>query len=374
MVVRILTFSALPIILLAVVASTASAIAPVPLAPDCADPDIDKPAPIPIGVKPEPQPRVVRGERGVKSIEVNGAVRAVNFETHKATIRPSKGTVVYMCGGPGVVYTSEGRPESIPPDLDVVVFDYLGTGQNERTGNVEELSIESQGQVVTGLVKSLGLQNYVLYGSSFGTTVATVAASQLSRGSGAIKPKMVILDGVVSRGADLNHEAAVSRAANRTWELLSDSDRRKFGEVYDQKTKNMSATQRAELDSRIIQALQAGPRIAAEMLRDFIKGKEAEDHFVPQTVSGNRQYRAAGCQQLRPRTAPAQDRFLGGRVQNTRIGVDAPGEPSPCDCPLINRPFDSASHQIQGVPVLYINSEFDVSTPIEGARRHLQSQ
>lgn len=343
-----------------------------PVMANCKDPALDRAAPTPPGVR-TPKPNVLHGEPKMASIRVNGQERQINYELHKARVRPPKGTVVYMCGGPGVVCNSEGRPESIPPDFDVIAYDYLGTGQNQSVRNDEEMSIEAQGQVTAGLVRKLGLQNYVLYGSSFGTTVATVAGSLLSKDGGA-KPKSLVLDGVVSRGVDLNHEAAINRAATRAWNLLSDSEQRRFGQLYEEKTKTMTAEQRSELDASLISLLLGGPRYTAEGLRRFLKGVIPKMPDIAANEAANRQYRAAGCQQLRPRQPPLPERYFGGRVQNTRIGVDPVSEGTPCDCPLIQRPFDSQLYQVQGVPIIYVNSDTDVLTPIEGARRHLETQ
>lgn len=347
----------------------------------CDDPAFDRPRPSPGSTPVSEQPARDHNESNPGEIEkltrtvpINGRNTPVKFERHRAWITPSKGTVVYFCGGPGVSCSSEGRPGSIPPDMDVVLFDYMGVRDNAGVANTEQMSIESQAQVGVGLIKSLNLNNYVLYGSSFGTTVATVATAQLSNSSGVRKPKMVVLDGVVSRGQDLNHEAAIGRAANRAWDLLSSEDRQKFTSRYDAAVANMSAKDRSVLDGHLIGSLEGSPRDAADALRDFTNGNLRRSPNMPESEATNRQYRAAGCQQLRPRQAPNAERFFGGRVQNTRIGVDAAEEQTPCDCPLIDRPFNSQQHQIKNIPILYINSETDVLTPIEGARQHMSTQ
>jgi len=112
------------------------------------------------------------------------------------------------------------------------------------------------------------------------------------------------------------------------------------------------------------------PGAAGSSVFRFAKTKDDDsEHDGP---IGTHEYRSAGCQQVQAHPATIDDRYFGGRVAYT--DNDDPDEPSPCDCPLVNRPFDPKNFQIAKVPVLYIESSTDVNTPIECARYHMKSQ
>jgi pimeloyl-ACP methyl ester carboxylesterase len=95
------------------------------------------------------------------------------------------------------------------------MMDCLGIGENRKLNSPEQLSIESQGAAVAQMVNYLKVQKLVLYGYSFGTTVATVAASKLTatKFPDEASFKGVFLEGVVGKGDYKNYEKSFARAA-----------------------------------------------------------------------------------------------------------------------------------------------------------------
>lgn len=343
----------------------------------CGDPSYDKKrADIPEGKKRSRHH--ADATRKTASVSVLGKNKAVNFDHYRAKSQPSKGTVVFMCGGPGFSCMDDGRPASIPSDLDVIVFDYLGLGSNDHKVSNEEMSVEAQGDVVAGLVKSLKLKDYVLYGSSFGTSVATVAASRLGSDHAIAKPRLVVLDGVIGNPSFIDNQKIYSRSAERAWSLMNAKQQKNFIANYDRLTARMPPEVRRDFNSEILDVLSAGPKVASEILPEIVDPKPPkkadagnppmEKGLSPRAVH---EYRVAGCQISTRALDFGKGKVFAGRVdreasKNTHGSI--------CDCPLIHRPYDAKNFQIKDVPILYVNSDTDAQTPIEGAKYHQASQ
>jgi pimeloyl-ACP methyl ester carboxylesterase len=85
-------------------------------------------------------------------------------------------------------------------------MDYIGVGQNKKYIDPDLMQIESQGKAYAELIRLIPDKNVVIYGHSFGTTVATVAASILTKVSkSSQKFEGVFLEGIVGKG---NYEKA----------------------------------------------------------------------------------------------------------------------------------------------------------------------
>ena len=341
---------------------------------NCNDPNLDSKFSPPSSAVTAPwQNASAPGKSYLSTFDIRGKKLPVKFRVFKGSQDKGKGLVIFLCGGPGFSCLQEGRPQSVPPQLDVAVFDYNGLGVNKRNSSPDAMSIEGQADVAVGIANYLKYPKYTIYGESFGTTVGTVAAAKLSGTKNS--PRMVILSGVVGSVGTLEPDPSVTRAAERTWGRLTEGQRTQFIKAYDEVAHKMNAEKRDELDAYLISALKGGTKSAAEHLKRFAATKTLQQKpSPPMTAEGNKLYRAAGCEQLPDRISPNNKTYFGGRVRNTAIAVDAPNQPSPCDCPLIKQKFDSKNHQIKGVPVLYINSKVDVATPFESAQYHLDNQ
>ena len=134
-------------------------------------------------VKPEKSETNTRepSSKIMTTAKVRGQTIVVSFHKLPATETPKKGTIISLCGGPGIPCHGT-RPQFHSSQYDVITFDYLGIGENSRYNDAELMSIEGQGEAVAAIVDSL-TSDVVILGSSFGTSVATVAASILTKAS-----------------------------------------------------------------------------------------------------------------------------------------------------------------------------------------------
>jgi pimeloyl-ACP methyl ester carboxylesterase len=328
-------------------------------------------------------------EKKTTTVTLGGKSKAIKYDRYRAlqSAGPSKGTVIFLCGGPGMPCTGDGRPENLPPDVDVIVFDYLGLGENGGRNTPPELmTIETQGDVAAGIAKNLRLKDFVIYGTSFGTAVGTVAASKLTNDPSAPKPKFVVLDSVLGNVDSLNPPKAAKRIGERAWEMMSENDRDRFKQAYAKIEKKVPPEALGGVDRSLLRPMSGGPKTAARVLKMFsestlvppkkLKGRPPRDPHEPKMLSQKQmldfvhQWRVAGCE-VDPRTFPSgDDRQFGGVVPVGRSKSRA----HLCECPLSRETFDSKKYQIKDTPVLYANADMDLTTPIESARYHQETQ
>jgi len=315
-------------------------------------------------------------EKYTVTLEAGGQSYPVHALKFPASITPSKGTIFVLEGGPAEI-TGRGGP--FPKDYDVVRFDYIGLGQNANlSATAEMMSLEGQAQAAKKIITAMKLKNYVIYGHSFGTPVATITASIIGRDPKMkdYQPRSVILEGTVGTRAIPPNE---TRESNRAWDLLTPAEQQIFIQKYETTIKFLTPRLKRNLDMILEMSLAENPRKAADALKHFQvpvwatspeKMKAmfpwADKPLTPDEVNTgiSRMYRAAGCQVL-PVIDPPEKLFNGlfSNVLDTTV----------CRCRSINRDFDSAKFQIKS-PVLYIQGDMDGQATIENARYHYDHQ
>lgn len=123
-----------------------------------------------------------------------------------------KPTVVYIPGGPGQAAIGELSDwvERVPAGYGLVLTDPRGVGCNFVAPEGLKISFfqsEYVARDVLSAAQQLNLDNYMIYGISYGTVVATMAGSIAERDAGWPKPKAVVLEGVLGRGFNSAAEA-----------------------------------------------------------------------------------------------------------------------------------------------------------------------
>lgn len=109
-------------------------------------------------------------------------------------------TVVYIPGGPGATSTEYADRDlgHLPPEFGMILTDPRFTGTNqiairsEFTNAIHSLAVAED---ILAALRSLGVRDYILWGTSYGTIPATIAASIAKD----FQPRAVILDGTVGR-------------------------------------------------------------------------------------------------------------------------------------------------------------------------------
>ena len=140
-----------------------------------------------------------------RPIDPDDAVAATTFQYSYEYVAPSADgapTVVYIPGGPGQAAIGEAADwaDRLPVGYGLVLTDPRGVGCNEAASGAYGESFYKSRFVaddVLAAVKDLGLSNYLLYGISYGTEVATIAASKADAAK--MPPKALVLEGVLGR-------------------------------------------------------------------------------------------------------------------------------------------------------------------------------
>ena len=146
-----------------------------------------------------------------------------SFKVYPGT-DPSAPTVIFLTGGPGQTGIAEERgPSDVPPEYTIIQTDLRGIGCNApaTAGHYPEEFYDSAwfASDTLAIVQQLGLKNYILYGVSYGTLLATVTAAKAEM-EGTTPPVAVVLEGVL--GKPFNQEAELEETFQSEWRALRD--------------------------------------------------------------------------------------------------------------------------------------------------------
>ena len=113
-------------------------------------------------------------------------------------------TIIVLPGGPGQagIPTPEGAFPlgAIPAGYSRIYTDPRGAGCNARVAETDSTALRTDflARDVLAIVRTRKLTNYIVYGASYGTVLATTTAHLIER-EGLPKPAAVVLEGVVGR-------------------------------------------------------------------------------------------------------------------------------------------------------------------------------
>jgi pimeloyl-ACP methyl ester carboxylesterase len=304
----------------------------------------------------------------------NISIKARRLE---ALTQPKAGTVVYLCGGPATCVDRDHQ--NVPLNFEIVTFDYLGLGENTLgPAQPELLSLESQATAVQKIVEAFHLDRYIIYGQSFGTVVATMAASQIGKSKSTPQPQSVILEGV-STARRLWNLNGYQTTADRTWSLLTTQEKAEFQKKLAETKKKLAPRDAPYLEVILTQKLWHGPVQTAQALKDWmslaLKERLKQVHeMVPELKKPElrydaytRMYNASACQAMPGKIRKKPMRFFNNLIRSPYGNRDF------CECRTIARNYDPKNFQIRA-PILYINGEYDPATPMSMANYHYQSQ
>lgn len=306
---------------------------------------------------------------------INGTRTEVNYTRYPSSEPSPKGTVFFFCGGPGVPCRGI-RPPNIPKEYNVVTMDYLGIGQNEDVRNPQAIAIDSQAQAALAVAEHLQEPNLIFFGQSFGTTVATAAASKFTQqGTTTSRSRLrgIMLEGVINSSIS-DYEKGYLDAANAAWERLSREDQQKFVANYNRVVHGLSATEKRAFEIYMVMQMQRGTADVELQLKHFIANPETinargasesgyADHF--RRGASGRQMLAAGCQIF-----GGERPSLGLKIFGGTLGLHTLVPAEMCRCRTVSRNWDSSEYQIKRIPILYINGTHDPATPLSGAQGH----
>lgn len=272
--------------------------------------------------------------------EIQGEMQ---YRLYKADppVSPTK-TIIQLCGGPSACLTGRGvglQPNT-PPGYDVIIFDYPGLGENAKGVPEKFLNAEGAAKLTEAVVRSAGLQDYVLSGVSFGTQVATIAASRLGHSTYAHKPKSVLLDSPVGPSKPWRG------AGEYTEQMSNPEEKAKFTAAYENTARAIGARHRVMLDMWL-----------------YMKRPEFQKAFV---VASPRD-RIACLSEWSTQNASEP---IDAELKKALMELSRYMKRSMCD---FN--YDPKHHPIpRPIPITYLSGARDMVTPTSAAAAHANAQ
>lgn len=287
---------------------------------------------------------------------------------------PNSPVVINLPGGPGQTSIQNQDPRLFS-DYGFIQTDPRGTGCNRSYWNASyhDVSIDRLAEDIVAIIKHENLNNVILFGTSFGTVLATAVAYKFEDEPNS-PIQSLVLQGAVGRAFKIQEGGFVDYLkewALQTQDLqiaVKDRLKEKFLPY------NLSPGQ---WGSAINNWLQAGKNpqtgryyIAEELSRMVTHPEEFKDYLnlfkqgFPQDMI--EVYKRIGCKEIIPNWE--MDTYLeNGRLIRRKNSNDI------CEDFKLDKPFDSAQFKIKA-KIYYFNGTNDPATPIWQAQYHSQSQ
>tara|TARA_B110001454_G_C12723212_1_gene435872 strand:- start:14985 stop:16211 length:1227 start_codon:yes stop_codon:yes gene_type:complete len=302
---------------------------------------------------------------------------------------PTYPTVIVLPGGPGQssIQQSGFFPMgAIPKEYSRILTDPRGAGCNSNFKNVFSYNTQTLAADILQIIKTENLQNYIIYGASYGTYLATVTASHVEK-TRLPAPKAVVLEGVIGKSFDgfapymlafSNEWERVKRSLPGNWpQRLSKTGKLPLG--YSSEQWGMF------ISSQLILGDIPTPPVSGHILNyllkildryEDLKAKNQLDQLTSQEVASlkyiNSQM-AIGTSSLLFRSIACNE--LWGSWQEGRLLTEGKlfsyGN-NVCSLRMYQK-YDSRAYQIKA-PVYYFQGPFDPATPVAGAQYHFSNQ
>lgn len=292
---------------------------------------------------------------------------AWRFHINRDQFDPRRPTILFFPGGPG--QTGMTQALSYPDEFQIIRFDPRGLGCNSRN-DFSSFSSAVQAQDVVAMVESLGLQNYIFHGISYGTMVATQAAHllEIKIPSRVAKPRGLVLEGTLGRAFRAD-EYWASYAHN--WSLMSNRlprDVRTLLETHSEPLGIPSTMWGNFISTHLLFGMD---RFAIEdfsaKLSNLLGSPEDKSDLkkwvrrfsAPASRDSRRQHQQIVCREIAPDMREQQFDFV------LRQGHLVPIESQTYCSPWRDRglaPYDSARFPLH-TPTVVFHGEFDPATP-----------
>ncbi len=304
---------------------------------------------------------------------------------YKAPATPGAPVVVYLPGGPGSSST-QTTLEHIPDGWGYLLTDPRGVGCNTLASvppeaiSSEFFKTEEIAEDVIAAIRDRQLDNYIVYGLSYGTLLGTTVAHEIEAQS-VTPPKAVVLEGVLGRafGADFVGQEYITQ-----WDRVRTVLPADVLEELDTKESPYGISPRT-WSVALMALLPMSPRDAAsfvaslsttlgsteeerEAARQTIVdiGASQDDHAQPGAIE---LYRQVACREIMD-TVPASD--LDVVFQHGKLVRNVAEEGSKCRGLHVTAPYDAARLQFSAKLYDFIG-QHDVATPAWQGNYHFDT-
>lgn len=259
----------------------------------------------------------------------------------------------------------------------------IGCNQGNTNFPIESFSSENVANDIISIIKSLKLHNYVIYGHSFGTVVATRIGKRVS--DGAIPPpKAIILSGTLGNYFK-NHKSEVTPYYYQAWgnvrSHLPEGIQKQFPKNnewsdYPESTDTvlpLGIPLRTWFNFVFSNLTEGGVYQNGKLVNPFLDKLlliESPDGTAVQKLKDE-------VSSYSPKADSSTPSIIL-RPFHDSIWCQELEENQSSECLAQNftftNPYDSKLFQIENIPIIYIHGEFDTSVPMEKAIYHYLNQ
>lgn len=344
----------------------------------------------PTTTPPSSEPTCVGDECSiVQQIKSNdGKIKQVPYLFKYKPAQNNAPTIVFIPGGPGEILSNYKLEEfmsikGVPQNFGVILIDPRFTGMNASEAVINfTTSITSLGvaEDINAILTSLNIDNYIIYGMSYGTVPATIMASLATNNP----PRAIVLDGTVGRAFK---QAEYHKEFSKQWTAFVQSIDRSTWMKFKEKVKNFIKQNLFTADDfgEIILAffINKDPNEDALALVNYIAHATNQDAYTlinyytdlirNRTDKSSKLFHALIlCREISPDTHPDSSDFaFNGESDELLHG-------SRSNCVQYVKPkqialFDSKLYQVTA-PIIYLQGDSDPATPTTQSLYHFKNQ
>lgn len=268
-------------------------------------------------------------------------------------------------GGPGV---SSSQAEVNIIDANIVFIDPRGTGLNESYFQTNPggrlLTSEDLAEDVIAVINFLKPKSYFLYGHSYGTVVATIAASKIEKIKSMYPPQRIILEGTVGEGTTNNIQIS---EANKLLEKYRQSSQICFDCIINKITTMLNAE---EIGTLLFAIFYYGyqPMLLESFFTQTSQSQlkqMASDAKINLPSEGLRLYQEVGCREINS-TGITIEAFRNNRLESDKLAT--------CQNFPLSSKYTVTDWPILKTPIIYIQGDSDISTPVSESMLHYNRQ
>ncbi len=296
---------------------------------------------------------------------------------------PGQPTLIYFPGGPGSTSIKDTiLPFGLPSGTGLIETDPRGIGCNQIPGEILPDNFFSTTYIAKdglAIINELKIEKYIIYGISYGTMVATVAAGLAEKGQ-APRPQAVILEGVLGRAF---RPSEVYQGYIDQWNLVREQLTSEIRDLLNQdEPLGISASDWGKgLSSALTIGLFPGK---SDYILDLLSGlsanasEAARQHLILGITSQEKQpanssigqlFKSITCREI---TSEVFSYEYNGDF-NLDHGLLKGVTGHLCDGISMDAPFDTRQWKTSA-PIYYFEGDRDPSTPMFQAKYNFKSQ
>ncbi len=292
-----------------------------------------------------------------------------SYKFRKFEGKANRPTIVYLAGGPGAILSDnyDSVRTSISQRSPVVLFDARGVGVNAVHKEIygkEFYKSKYLARDVIEVLSALNIKDYILYGSSYGTMLASITADMIEKTKTIPSPRAVVVEGVLGRFIRTREEAKGSFID--LWKVVLKTLNEDTKNFLKQEFPYGESISRVEIGTFISNLLAYDIVLLKTMLEYGDAGKGIRDlvkECGTDPVANSEIFKTIACQEILDIDPP----FFFNLTKD--LTLEDVRFPSYCENLPVTDAFDAKKYRITS-PLYYLQGELDPATPVWQAEYH----